>query len=152
MMLKRFVRVFLGFVLGFSGDVVCGGELPLAGWEVMGRLDRMAEYRPVEEVGCVLQSQGFESGKTLYFEGDDVTVVDGVQVVHGTGSEDFFNGGWYDVPDRWEKRLSFALSGCLGYWKHLGRTGGYRFLLGDAYSFGESILQTIERGGRGTPF
>ncbi|MFM1945162.1 MAG: hypothetical protein RI897_4144 [Verrucomicrobiota bacterium] len=100
-------------------------------------------------VGCVLQAQGLESGKTLYFEGDDVTVLDGVQAVHGTGSEDFFNGGWYDVPDRWEKRLSFGLSGCLGYWKHLGRTGGYRFLLGDAYSFEESVLQTIEHAGEG---
>ncbi|MBE7503681.1 MAG: DUF2961 domain-containing protein [Verrucomicrobiales bacterium] len=100
-------------------------------------------------VGFVLQSQGFESGKTLFFEGDDVTRLDGRLAVHGTGSEDFFNGGWYDVPDRWEKRLSFPLSGCLGYQKHLGRTGGYRLLLGDAYSFRESVLQTIEHGGTG---
>lgn len=99
--------------------------------------------------GFVLQSQGFESGKTLFFEGDDVTRLDGRLAVHGTGSEDFFNGGWYDVPDRWEKRLSFALSGCLGYQKHLGRTGGYRFLLGDAYPFRESVLQTIEHAGTG---
>lgn len=98
-------------------------------------------------VGCVLQCQGFESGKTLYFEGDDRTTIDGELVIHGTGSEDFFNGGWYDVPDRWEKRLSFPLSGCLGYQKHLGRTGGYRFFLGDALAYRESILQTIEHGG-----
>jgi hypothetical protein len=100
-------------------------------------------------VGFVLQSQGFESGKTLFFEGDDVTWLDGRLAVHGTGSEDFFNGGWYDVPDRWEKRLSFPLSGCLGYQKHLGRTGGYRLLLGDAYSFRESVRQSIEHGGTG---
>lgn len=97
--------------------------------------------------GFVLQSQGFESGKTLFFEGDDQTTLDGQLVVHGTGSEDFLNGGWYDVPDRWEKRLSFPLSGCLGYQKHLGRTGGYRLLVGDAYSFRESALQTIEHAG-----
>ncbi len=53
-------------------------------------------------VGVVLQAQGFESGKTLFFEGDDQTTIDGELVIHGTGSEDFFNGGWYDVPDRWE--------------------------------------------------
>ncbi|MCB1125176.1 MAG: DUF2961 domain-containing protein [Verrucomicrobiae bacterium] len=100
-------------------------------------------------VGFVLQSQGFESGRTLFFEGDDVTTLDGRLAVHGTGSEDFFNGGWYDVPDRWEKPLNFALSGCLGYWKHLGRTGGYRFLLGDAYSFEQSVVQTIEHAGTG---
>lgn len=97
--------------------------------------------------GFVLQSQGFESGKTLYFEGDDQTWLDGRLAVQGTGSEDFLNGGWYDVPDRWEKRLSFPLSGCLGYQKHLGRTGGYRLLMGDAYSFRESARQTIEHAG-----
>lgn len=98
-------------------------------------------------VGAVLQSQGFESGKTLFFEGDDQTTIDGEMVIHGTGSEDFFNGGWYDIPDRWEKRISFPLSGCLGYAKHLGRTGGYRFFLGDAYPFRQSLRQTIEHAG-----
>lgn len=98
-------------------------------------------------VGVVLQSQGFESGKTLFFEGDDQTTIDGELVIHGTGSEDFFNGGWYDVPDRWEKRISFPLSGCLGYAKHLGRTGAYRLFLGDAYAFRQSLRQTIEHAG-----
>jgi hypothetical protein len=98
-------------------------------------------------VGVVLQAQGLESGKTLFFEGDDETTVDGEMVIHGTGSEDFFNGGWYDVPDRWEKRLSFPLSGCLGYAKPLGRTGGYRLFLGDAYSYRHSLRQTIEHSG-----
>lgn len=98
-------------------------------------------------VGVVLQSQGFESGKTLFFEGDDQTTIDGELVIHGTGSEDFFNGGWYDVPDRWEKRLSFPLSGCLGYAKHLGRTGAYRLFLGDAYAYRKSLRQTIEHAG-----
>lgn len=99
--------------------------------------------------GFVLQSQGFESGKTLYFEGDDQTWLDGRWAVNGTGSEDFFNGGWYDVPDRWEKRLSFALSGCLGYQKHLGRTGGFRLLLNDVYPFTNEVRQTIEHSGTG---
>ncbi len=98
-------------------------------------------------VGVILQSQGFESGKTLFFEGDDQTTIDGELVIHGTGSEDFFNGGWYDIPDRWEKRLSFPLSGCLGYAKHLGRTGAYRLFLGDAYAYRQSIRQTIEHSG-----
>jgi hypothetical protein len=98
-------------------------------------------------VGLVLQAQGLESGKTLFFEGDDQTTIDGKLTIHGTGSEDFFNGGWYDVPDRWEKRISFPLSGCLGYFKHLGRTGAYRLFLGDAYAYRQSLLQTIEHSG-----
>jgi hypothetical protein len=51
------------------------------------------------------------SGETPFFEGDDETTIDGQTTIRGTGSEDFFNGGWYDVPDRWEKNLSFPLSG-----------------------------------------
>jgi hypothetical protein len=98
-------------------------------------------------VGVVLQAQGLESGKTLFFEGDDQTTIDGELVIHGTGSEDFFNGGWYDIPDRWEKRLSFPLSGCLAYEKNLGRTGAYRLFLGDAYPYRQSLKQTIEHSG-----
>ena len=95
-------------------------------------------------VGFIQQSQGFESGNTYFFEGDDQTTIDGELVIHGTGSEDLYNGGWYDVSGRWDSKRSFPLSGCLGYKKHLGRTGGYRLFLGDAYSYRRSILQTIE--------
>jgi hypothetical protein len=95
-------------------------------------------------VGCILQAQGMESGSTPFFEGDDQTMIDGQLAVHGTGSEDFFNGGWYDVPDRWEGRKSFPLSGCLDYLKPLGRSAGYRIMLTDAYSYQESIFQAIE--------
>ncbi|MCP4263279.1 MAG: DUF2961 domain-containing protein [Planctomycetes bacterium] len=95
-------------------------------------------------VGFIQQSQGFESGNTYFFEGDDQTTIDGELVIHGTGSEDLYNGGWYDVTGRWDSKMSFPLSGCLGYKKHLGRTGGYRFLLGDAYSYRKNVLQTIE--------
>ncbi len=100
-------------------------------------------------VGFIQQSQAFESGGTYFFEGDDQTTIDGKLVIHGTGSEDFYNGGWYDVPGRWEAKRSFPLSGCLGYKKHLGRTGGYRLLLGDAYAYRKSILQTIEHAPTG---
>lgn len=100
-------------------------------------------------VGLVLQSQGFVSGETPFFEGDDQSTIDGELTIPGTGSEDFLNGGWYDVPDRWEKRLSLPMSGCLDYAKPLGRTGGYRFFVGDAVAFRKHLLQTIEHGGEG---
>jgi len=67
--------------------------------------------------------------------------------VHGTGSEDFYNGGWYDLPGRWYGQRSLPFSGCLEYKKHLGRTGAYRLLLADAYSFRRSLRLTIEHGG-----
>lgn len=100
-------------------------------------------------VAVLLQAQGAEPGNTEFFEGDDVAILDGVSAVHGTGSEDFFNGGWYDVPGRWETRTSLPVSGCLDYKKHLGRTGAYRLFLPDAYSYRESAELSIEHGPQG---
>ena len=95
-------------------------------------------------VGAVLQAQGFEPAQTGFFEGDDQATLDGVLAIHGTGSEDFFNGGWYNVTGRWMSRVSLPLSGCLDYKNPLGRSAGYRFMLTDAYAYEESALLTIE--------
>ena len=112
---------------------------------VMGKPFTFLDFRGKGHlVGCMLQAQGLEPGSTPFFEGDDQTWIDGKLAIHGTGSEDFFNGGWYDVPDRWEERRSCPVSGCLDYKKHLGRSAGYRFMLGDAYAFRDSILHVIE--------
>jgi hypothetical protein len=100
-------------------------------------------------IGVALQAQGTVSGLTPFFEGDDQATIDGELVAHGTGSEDFFNGGWYDVPGRWESRVSFPLSGCLDYKKPMARTGAYRFFVTDAYAFRQSIRLTIEHGPEG---
>ena len=100
-------------------------------------------------VGVILQAQGLETGSTSFFEGDDRAVIDGELAVPGTGSEDSFNGGWYDVPGRWEMRTSLPLSGCLDYKKPQARTGGYRFLLTDSYAYARSIDYTIEHGPEG---
>jgi hypothetical protein len=100
-------------------------------------------------VGVILQAQGLESGQTLFFEGDDEATLDGELTIHGTGSEDFFNGGWYDIPGRWNDRFSLPLSGALDYQKSLGRTGAYRLMMSDAYAFRNSLKLTIEHGGEG---
>lgn len=100
-------------------------------------------------VGVTLQAQGKKPGETPFFEGDDEATIDGELAIHGTGSEDFFNGGWYDVPGRWESRVSFPLTGCLEYKKPLARTGAYRLFLADAYDFRKSLRLTIEHWGEG---
>jgi hypothetical protein len=100
-------------------------------------------------VAAVLQAQGSKLGDTFYFEGDEEAIIDDAVQIHGTGSEDAFNGGWYDVPGRWYGRISLPFSGCLDYNKALGRTGGYRLFLGDAYSFVRNLRYTIEHGGEG---
>ncbi len=101
-------------------------------------------------VGYLLQAQGRQTGAIPeFFEGDDETSIDGETTIRGTGSEDFFNGGWYDVPGRWESRVSLPLSGCLDFKRYLGRSAGYRFLLTDAYAYRQGIRSTIEHGPEG---
>lgn len=96
--------------------------------------------------GFTLQVQGAQPGDTGFFEGDDVVQIDGKLALHGTGTEDAFNGGWYGLPGRWNERGSFPLAGALDYSRQLARTGGYRVLMSDAYSFTRSINFSIEHG------
>jgi len=97
-------------------------------------------------VGTILIAQGLEAGMTGFFEGDDVATIDGEMRLHGTGSEDAFNGGWYALPDRWDRSINLPLHGALDYSVPLARTGGYRFNLTDKSSFENSFRFTIEHG------
>jgi hypothetical protein len=96
--------------------------------------------------GFALQVQGAVPGDTGFFEGDEQVTIDGRLAIHGTGTEDMFNGGWYGLPGRWNDRASFPLSGALDYSRQLARTGGYRLLIGDAWSFAKSLRFTVEHG------
>lgn len=97
-------------------------------------------------VGTILHSQALNSGMTVFFEGDDQTYIDGELRLHGTGSEDYFNGGWYALPDRWDQGFNLPVHGSLAYSIPLARTGGYRLLLTDKLSFENDFLLTIEHG------
>ncbi|MEP7106774.1 MAG: DUF2961 domain-containing protein [Ferruginibacter sp.] len=97
-------------------------------------------------IGSLLLAQGMQPGMTYFFEGDDSTAIDNVFRMHGTGSEDYFNGGWYALPDRWDRKMSLPLHGALDYSLPFCRTGGYRFYLGDKISFEKNIYQSIEHG------
>jgi hypothetical protein len=97
-------------------------------------------------VGTILQAQGKKAGMTYFFEGDDSTSIDGSFRIHGTGSEDYFNGGWYAMMDRWDGKMSLPLHGALDYSLPFCRTGGYRFYISDKLSFEKSIFQSIEHG------
>ncbi len=104
-------------------------------------------------IGTILQAQGFTLGSTPFFEGDDSCATDGVFRIHGTGSEDYFNGGWYNIKGCWDTTRSLPLSGCLLYSQALSRTGGYRFYLNDKIPFEKGIYVAIEHGPtkRGVP-
>lgn len=99
-------------------------------------------------VGTIHQAQGLRPGMTLFFEGDDSTYVDGKMRLHGTGSEDYYNGGWYALMDRWDRGISLPIHGSLDYSLPMARTGGYRFHLSDKMSFEKEIYQGIEHGGQ----
>ena len=103
-------------------------------------------------VGTILLSQGLKAGMTLFFEGDDSTAVDGNFRMHGTGSEDYFNGGWYALLDRWDSKMSLPLHGALDYSLPFARTGGYRIFLSDKISFQNSFYHSIEHGPIGSAF
>lgn len=95
-------------------------------------------------VGTILVTQGLEDGHTRYFEGDDCTTIDGEMRMHGTGSEDYFNGGYYAVMDKWDRGVSLPIHGSLAYDQMTSRTGGYRFYLSDKMNFNKSLNLTIE--------
>lgn len=97
-------------------------------------------------IGTILAAQGLNSGMTLFWEGDDISEIDGEIKLHGTGSEDYFNGGWYAVTDRWDRGINLPLHGSLGYDLKTGRTGGFRWFLSDKQSFRNSYRLTIEHG------
>ena len=103
-------------------------------------------------VGTIHLAQGLVPKMTEFFEGDDSTYVDGAMRMHGTGSEDYYNGGWYALLDRWDRGASMPIHGCLDYSLQMSRTGAYRFFLSDKLSFGKEFYTGIEHGPSGNRF
>ena len=87
-----------------------------------------------------------------FFEGDDSTYVDGKMRIHGTGSEDYYNGGWYDLPGKWNCAKSLPIHGCLDYHLQAARTGGFRFYTTDKLSFEKEFYMGIEHGMTGNTY
>lgn len=103
-------------------------------------------------VGTIHIAQGLRPGMTLFFEGDDSTYVDGKARMHGTGSEDYYNGGWYALLDRWDRGISMPIHGSLDYSLPMNRTGAYRFFLSDKLTFEKEIYHGMEHGEVGNDF
>lgn len=94
-------------------------------------------------VGVVLTMAGPESRNHL--EGDDRTYTNGAPVpaIHGTGTEDFFNGGWYFEYGPFTLPLHGNPAHVPGA---IDRTCAYRFFLADAVAFEEGLRAGIEHG------
>jgi hypothetical protein len=103
-------------------------------------------------VGTILHAQGLKAGMTYFFEGDDSVAIDSSFRIHGTGSEDYFNGGWYAMLDRWDGSMSLPLHGSLDYSLPFCRTAGYRLYMSDKLSYEKSFFMSIEHGPAGNLF
>lgn len=98
--------------------------------------------------------QTMRADTTLYMEGDERVFVDGETSpsLHGTGTEDFYEGGWYFTSGFLTKPFTLPLN---GFPRILSHTAGcdvkdcrsvYRLMLADAVPFRRSLRFGIEHG------
>ncbi len=94
-------------------------------------------------VGVNMSMQGY-NGNLWYLEGDEMVYVDNEDTpsVHGTGTEDYFTSGWYFNSGE----FSAPFHGLILKDDSSARIAVYRFQVGDAIPFKNSILFTIEHG------
>jgi len=98
-------------------------------------------------VGINLNMQSYDGGLS-FLEGDEMFYVDGEKVasVKGTGTEDYFNSGWYFN----QGEFSAPYHGLILKDDTLGRIAAYRFHILDCVPFKKSIRALIEHGDRNT--
>lgn len=94
-------------------------------------------------VGVHLDMQGDRG--LGFLEGDEMISVDGESFpsIHGTGTEDFFTGGWYFD----EGTFNLAYHGCVLKRDEMSRVSAYRYQIQDCVPFQREIKVDIEHGG-----
>ena len=87
-------------------------------------------------VGVNMSMQGYDNGMQ-YLEGDELVTVDGEKTpsIRGTGTEDYFNGGWYFNKGE----FAAPYHGLILKDDTLNRIAAYRFHMQDAISFTSSL-------------
>ena len=98
-------------------------------------------------VGTFMATDG-EAKLPFWMEGDDIWTLDGEMRIHGTGSEDYFNCGWYALPGRLNGPGAFPTHGFPVY-SRSGNTNYvtcYRWHAVDPVPFDRSIDVGIEHG------
>lgn len=118
-----------------QGDFVPGRDVELIDWRGAGRL-----------VGVILVASSADPENRRILEGDDRIYIDGASTpqIHGTGTEDFFNGGWYysfgpfSLPTHGNPAHLVDAAG--------DHTTQYRYLLTDSIPFEGRLRMTMEHG------
>lgn len=96
--------------------------------------------------GCVMSMQGRTPFRFWFLEGDEMIYVDDEQhppAVHGTGTEDYFNAGWYFSKGT----FSAPFHGLTIKDPLRARICAYRFHVEDPIPFEKRIRVTMEHGG-----
>ncbi len=96
-------------------------------------------------VGINMSMQSYDGG-LRFLEGDENIYVDGEEraSVKGTGTEDYFNSGWYFN----QGEFNAPYHGLILKDETLGRIAAYRFHILDCIPFKKSIRALIEHGDR----
>jgi len=91
--------------------------------------------------GLSLNAESYEN-RLWFLEGDEIFHVDGTFRGQGTGTEDYFNGGWYFD----QGPFAAAYHGVVVKDDELGRIAAYRWHVPDPIPFHDSIRVEIEHG------
>lgn len=118
-----------------------------AAWRRDPRTTSAEPFRVVEAVGeghlvgISLNAESYD-GSFWFLEGDEVFWIDGEFRGQGTGTEDYFNGGWYfqDGP------FASPHHGVVLLDAERGRIAAYRWHLPDPVRFRDSIRVELEHG------
>ena len=92
-------------------------------------------------VGLSLNAESY-SGGLVFLEGDEVFLVDGEFRGQGTGTEDYFNSGWYFQHGM----FAAPYHGLVVKDDDRGRIAAYRWHIPDPVVFQDSIRITLEHG------
>ncbi len=118
-----------------------------AWWNRDSRTTRPEPHRVLDAqghgyfVGMSLNAES-HAGRLWFLEGDEIFTIDGEFRGHGTGTEDYFNGGWYF--DQGE--FAAPYHGLVVKDDSLARVAAYRWHIPDPISFRESIRIDLEHG------
>lgn len=99
--------------------------------------------------GVFMWTQG-KAKLPFWLEGDDRFHVDGKLAIHGTGSEDYFNCGWYALKGRLDGPAAHPSHGFPIYRspeEGVWQAAAYRWHVADPVPFAQSIEAGIEHGG-----
>jgi hypothetical protein len=97
----------------------------------------------------VTDGEAAEGKLPIWLEGDEQFTCDGELRIHGTGTEDGFNCGWYALPGRLNGPGAAPLSGFPVYRIENGRATAvaFRWYLTDPVPYEKSISAELEHGG-----